>query len=94
MEELSYESGIIMRGERILIPEELQAEVIQIAHESHLGRVKTIGLINESMWFPGLDRKVNAMLDQCLTCQAITEVPRQEPLKMSELPQQPWTHLV
>ena len=83
-----------MRGERIVIPEELQNEVIRNAHEAHLGRVKTIGLIKETMWFPGMDAKVNHVVDQCITCQAIVETPIKEPVKMSELPQQPWTHLV
>jgi len=94
MDELSCEQGIILRGERIIIPEELQSEIIQIAHESHLGRVKTIGIIKETMWFPGLDKKVNDILDQCVTCQVVTDGPIKEPLKMSELPQQPWTRLV
>lgn len=78
----------------VVIPEELQTEIIQIAHESHPGRVKTIGLVKETMWFPGLDSKVNQILDQCITCQAVVETPIKEPLKMSELPQQPWTQLV
>ena len=62
--ELSYEQGVVLRGERIVIPEKLQSEVIQVAHETHMGRVKTIGLLKETMWFPGLDRKVNQILDQ------------------------------
>ena len=77
-----------------MIPEELQSEIIRVAHETHLGRLKTIAFIRETMWFPGLDRKVNDLLDGCATCQAVVDSLQKEPLKMTKLPQQPWTHLV
>ena len=92
--ELSHEQGIILRGERIVVPEELQPEVIKISHETHQGRVKTIALIKETMWFPKLEQKVNQALDHCATCQAVVSTPKQEPLKMSALPEQPWSKLV
>lgn len=93
-EELSVENGIILRGEQLIIPESLQREIIQIAHEAHLGRLKTSALIKETMWFPAIDRKVNELLDGCLACAAAVKKPQREPLKSTVLPAHPWTHLV
>ena len=94
LEEMSVENGIVLRGEKVVIPEELQKEIIQIAHETHVGRLKTAALIKETMWFPAIERKVNEELDGCHACQAVVNIPMREPLKMTELPQQPWTQLV
>ena len=94
IEELSVENDIILRDERVVIPEELHSDIIQIAHETHLGRSKTIALIKETMWFPAIDRKVTEKLEGCTTCQSVVDTPLKEPLKMTELPAQPWTHLV
>ena len=41
--ELTEEEDIIMRGEQIVIPRELQATVVHLAHKGHLGQDKTLG---------------------------------------------------
>ena len=92
--ELSIEEDLILRGERIVVPEKLRKQVVQIAHESHLGIVKTKQLIKETMWFPNIDRWVDTEIHSCLACQAVTATPSQEPLKCTELPEEPWSSLV
>ena len=37
----------------MVVPEELQAEVIQLAHKGHMGRDKTLNLLRQNVWFPG-----------------------------------------
>ena len=86
-------NDIILRDERVVIPEELHSDIIQIAHETNLGRSKTIALIKGTMWFPAIDRKVTEKLEGCTTCQSVVDTSLKEPLKMTE-PAQPWTHLV
>ena len=36
-DELSIKYGMLHRGDRIVIPDELQSRVIQLAHEGHVG---------------------------------------------------------
>lgn len=43
--------GLILRDSRIIIPVELQEHIINIAHEGHLGLVKTKQLIRSKVWF-------------------------------------------
>ena len=66
------QNGILMRGNRIVIPEVLQNKVIDIAHEGHLGIQKTKQLLRESVWFPHIDKLVATKIDLCLPCQATT----------------------
>ena len=39
--ELSVCDGLLLRQERLVVPESLQARIIKIAHEGHLGIVNT-----------------------------------------------------
>ena len=64
--------GLILRGTRILIPNKLQNRVIDIAHEGHLGIVKTKQLLREKVWFTGLDKLVEDKIRNCIQCQACT----------------------
>ena len=41
-EELTVEQGVLLRGQRLVIPSELQADCIALAHEGHQGESKTI----------------------------------------------------
>ena len=93
--ELSFcdESHIILRGSRIVIPQLLQPKVIDIAHEGHQGLIKTKKLLREKVWFPNIDRMVEAKISACLACAATSSEKAQEPLRMTELPESPWAEV-
>ena len=67
--------------------------MIDIAHEGHMGVVKTQALIREKVWFPKISRSVEKKVKSCLACQVTTPGNTREPLQMSELTKQPWTEL-
>ena len=66
--------------------------IIDLAHASHQGIVKTKSLIREKVWFPGIDRMVEDKVKKCIPCQAATteNTERLEPLKRTPLPSSPW----
>ena len=69
-DQLSFADGLVLRGDRIVVPTALQQKAVDVAHSSHLGIVKTKSLIRESLWFPGIDRRVEASIKDCVPCQA------------------------
>ena len=90
-QELSIDdSGIILRGERIVVPEALRSRIVRMAHEGHQGIVKTKQLVRSTMWFPGIDKAVEEAVAYCNPCQAATDTKKREPMKPSTLPSQPW----
>jgi hypothetical protein len=91
--ELCTISDLVLREHRIVIPEALREKVIDIAHEGHMGVVKTQALIREKVWFPKISRLVEEKVKSCLVCQVTTPRNTRESLQMSELPKQPWTEL-
>ena len=90
--ELSFdeETGIILRGHRILVPISLQEKIIDLAHVGHQGIVKTKQLLRETVWFPGLDKKVEDIVKSCPACQLVTDTTTKVPLNPSKLPAGPW----
>jgi len=85
--------GILLRGTRIVIPETLQQQTIQLAHEGHQGITKCKALLREKVWFAAIDKKVEEVVSQCIYCAANTPQNHREPLQMSELPEAKWTNL-
>ena len=84
----------LLRRTALVLPASLQRRAVQVAHEGHLGIVKTKNLLRESVWFPRLDRLVEEEIGSCTLCQAATyhSLPR-PPLEMTELPQGPWKNI-
>ncbi|XP_028402116.1 uncharacterized protein K02A2.6-like [Dendronephthya gigantea] len=82
--------GVVLRGSRIVIPESLQQRAIDIAHETHLGITKTKSLIREKIWFPNIDKMVQATIEKCIPCQAVGKAPPQEPISTTTMPKGPW----
>lgn len=51
-EELSFtDDGLIMRGDRLILPETLHMRALKIAHEGHQGITKTKGLLRTKIWY-------------------------------------------
>ena len=91
-DELSVCNGIVLTGNRIIIPTSLRSKAIDLAHVSHQGIVKTKRLLREKVWFPGIDKMAEEKMHNCLPCQASTQgkLPPPEPLKMTPLPSASW----
>ena len=94
-DELLVHSGVVMRGNRIVVPSKLRERAVALAHVGHQGIVKTKSLIREKVWFPGIDKMVKDKVDNCLACQAVTPSKSSpvEPLQMTPLPRGPWKML-
>ena len=56
---------VILRGSRIVVPKVMQEHVLKLAHEGHHGLVKTKALLREKVWFPGMDRMVEELVNSC-----------------------------
>ena len=87
---VNYQTNVILRDRRIVIPAALRDKAVSIAHEGHQGLVKTKQLLREKIWFPGIDNTVKRVIDKCIACQANGPSNHPDPLQMSPLPPDPW----
>jgi hypothetical protein len=84
------EDGIIMREDRIVIPETMENEMLTLAHGGHLGSNKGKRWLRARCWFNGMDRKLENIVSQCLPCLANTDTTKYNPLQPSEIPPHVW----
>ncbi|MCG7866506.1 MAG: hypothetical protein JAY74_09055 [Candidatus Thiodiazotropha taylori] len=93
-DEFSVYDGVVLRDHRLVIPSSLQDQVIDIAHNTHQGIVKTKQLIREKVWFPGIDKMVEETVRACIPCQASYPGPsKREPICPTPLPPEPWSEI-
>ena len=89
-EQLTCTDTVLLKSDRLVVPSALQERIVDIAHEGHLGIVKTKALLREKVWLPCMDKMVETKVKACLPCQIVTPVYTREPLQMSVLPHNPF----
>lgn len=91
--EMSVQSDCIFLGSRVVIPQSLQKEVLQLLHESHLGVSKMKAVARSHVWRPALDEDIVAAVEACGTCQENQRAPRPVPVRPWPFPERPWSRL-
>ena len=87
---LAVVGALVVRGPRIVVPRMLRDKVVKLAHEGHQGITKTKEYLRTRVWFPGLDKMVEAHIQHCHPCQVVSISQEREPLRMTPLPSEPW----
>ena len=100
-EEWRIEGELVLKEGKVYVPkdEEFRVEIIQLHHNvlvaEHGERWKTVELVMRNYWWLGVTRDVGKYVEGCDACQRIKN--RSEELagklKLSEVPEKPWTHL-
>ena len=92
-DELWIMGQLVMRGNKVVIPEKLWNQTIQLAHEGHQGMVRTKSRLREKVWWPDLDKQVEKLIRACYPCQLVGPRPKPEPIRSKPLPQGPWSEI-
>jgi len=87
---------------KVYVPkdEELKVEVIQLHHDvpaaGHGRRWKTVELVTRNYWWPGVTRDVERYVEGCDLCQRMKNRTEElaGKLKLSEVSEKPWIHLM
>jgi len=85
--ELLCKSGIILRGNRIVVPKPLRERVFQVAHETHLGIEKTKQLLRTKVWWPGVDKYIEDRIKRCDLCLASQPARKPHIRQMTKMPE-------
>ncbi|XP_014261398.1 uncharacterized protein K02A2.6-like [Cimex lectularius] len=87
--EMSVVDGILLRGSRMIIPNELRHIMLEKLHAGHQGITKTRRRAQSSMWWPGIASDIETKIKSCPICiQHSTN--HNEPLLPSKFPDYPW----
>ena len=94
-EEWKIEQGLVTWKGRIYVPIDmtLWGSIIEIHHSwGHPGIHKTMELITQNYWWPGLQKDVQKYIQGCKTCQMIKPdcQAKPAPLQPNEILEKPW----
>ena len=87
--ELTVQDGLLLRGTRIVIPSRMQHEMLDRLHTGHQGVTKCRERARQSVWWPGLSRKLDELVNSCTECSK-DRLQHAEPLISSPFPDRPW----
>ncbi|UYV64962.1 K02A2.6-like, partial [Cordylochernes scorpioides] len=78
-EDLTYQNGLLLRGQRILIPKSLRKDILEKLHQGHFGINKCRSRAKESVWWLGISQEIERMVSSCTKCLKERK-PKHEPL--------------
>ena len=72
-QELSVQKGVMMRGERVVIPKTLIPDVLQAAHMGHPGKESMTRQLRRSCWWPKYSSDIRDFQESCIPCMAAVD---------------------
>ncbi|UYV66613.1 hypothetical protein LAZ67_4002327, partial [Cordylochernes scorpioides] len=88
-DDLTYQNGLLLRGQRILIPRSMRKEILEKLHQGHFGINKCRSRAKESVWWLGISQEIERMVSSYTKCLKERR-PKHEALMPSEFPIRPW----
>lgn len=82
--ELCFQEGILLRGTKIVIPENLRKVVLAAPHEGHPGIVSMKARLRSKVWWPRYDREAEKLVKSCTGCTLVSAPNLLHPLKRRE----------
>ena len=79
---VSEKNDLILKDNCIILPNTLQSVAVQF--KEHLGIVKTKSLLRTKVYFPNIDKMVENLIKDCISCQAIGK--QNKPAKLNIMP--------
>ena len=89
-DELSVVDNIIYKGNRIIIPQSLRSEMLNLLHKGHPGQERSFRRARNSMFWPNISKDIVNKLQQCSICAEHQRSNPKEPLISHEIPEYPW----
>ena len=79
-DELCVLGYLVLRGDRLVIPQSMRDHILRLAHEGHQGIVKTKNRLRAKVWWPKMDAAAEKLCRSCHGCQVVGELCVPEPM--------------
>ena len=88
--ELSVVDGMVLKGDRILIPQSMRKNILNILHQGHQGIENVKQRARTSVFWPNIDNQITDIVNRCDLCQEYRNRQAQEPQISHAIPDEPW----
>ena len=89
-DELGVYDGPVFKGERLVVPQGLRAEIKKDIHISHAGVEGCLRRTRESVYWPGMNAELRHWISTCEPCRRFEVSHGKETLTSYKVPQRPW----
>lgn len=89
-DEMTIENGIILRGERIVIPKSMRYEMKQKVHAGHTGINSCLRRARTYIFWPGMSAEIRNFVETCATCASFQAKQPMQPLVLHKIPDRSW----
>ena len=89
-DQLSEVDGILLKGEKLIIPNALRNSMIKRIHMGHMKIVKCSQRAREVMFWPGMNKAIEHTIANCDVCQEHRDSNPKEPMLPGPMPERPW----
>ena len=66
---LSIENGLLTCGSRIIVRQEMRAEMLQYIHEGHQGKERCLLRARKTVFWPKITYDIQELIERCIICQ-------------------------
>ena len=84
-DEMSIEDGLVMKGNCVMVPQSIQAEILQTLHSAHQGIEKTRLRARTCVHWSNMNADIKEMVDKCGMCQEAQRAQQREPIIQHEV---------
>ena len=83
---------LLLYETRIVVPKQLQHDILCKIHKSHQGIERCCLCASPSVRWPGVSAQIEGFVKKCSTCVKLTH-PANQPMISSKLPKHPWERI-
>ena len=92
-DELSILDSLVLKGSRIVIPNQCRDELLELLHEGHFRIDRTKLQARDSVYWPSINKDIETLIKSCEICQQNSRRNTKDPALPREIPLVPWTLL-
>jgi len=84
-DELSVQDGTVLRGERVVIPSSMRADMKRRIHAGHLGLNSCLRRARDVVFWPVMSSEVRQFVESCHICATYCDKQPQETISMHDV---------
>ncbi|RXN31866.1 Retrovirus-related Pol poly from transposon [Labeo rohita] len=89
-DELNIQNGVLFRGQCVIIPKALRAEMLTRIHATHIGGEACYRQAKETLFWPNMRSEIKDYVTNCAACNEYAHKQQKETMMSHEIPVCPW----
>ena len=88
---LTVTDGIILKGDRVVVPQSMRKTLKEKLHSSHLGITGCVRRGRECLYWPNMAHDIKDFISKCPVCREMESGNVKETLMPHDIPDRPWS---